>query len=279
MKTNQLIGMRKMAIVNHFYNQTTRRYIALFGSLFNKMSITREDNAGNEIQRIVVPIAYGPYQKFLAKVKQDPDLNQPSAITLPRMSFEITSMNYDGTRKTISVNRLLKNSNVDGSKSFLYSPAPYNLEFNLYIMTKYAEDGTKIIEQILPYFKPEYTFTAKIIDNLPAIDLPLVLGSVSVEDIYESDFETRRSLMWTLSFTFKAFYFGPTRPSTVIKFAEANLSPSIEAGAMPTQRITVQPGLTANGTPTTDISNSVGYQTIEIGDDWDYITIIEEPPV
>ena len=268
-----------MSIVNHFYNQTTRRYIALFGSLFNKMSITRDDNTGTEIQRVTVPIAYGPYQKFLAKITQDPNLNQPSAITLPRMSFEITSMNYDGMRKTSSVNRLFLNADADNKQSFLYSPAPYNLEFNLYIMTKYAEDGTKVIEQILPYFKPEYTFTAKIIDDLPAIDLPLVLNSVSVEDIYDGDFETRRSLMWTLSFTFKAFYFGPTRPSTVIKFAEANLSPRTETDATATQSITVQPGLTSNGDPTTDINNTVTYQNIEVGDDWDFITIIEEPPV
>jgi hypothetical protein len=265
-----------MSIVNHFYNQTTRRYIALFGSLFNKMSITRDDNTGAEIQRITVPIAYGPYQKFLAKITQDPHLNQPSAITLPRMSFEITSMNYDGMRKTSSVNRLFLNTDADNKQSFLYSPAPYNLEFNLYIMTKYAEDGTKMIEQILPYFKPEYTFTAKIIDDLPAIDLPLVLNSVSVEDIYDGDFETRRSLMWTLSFTFKAFYFGPTRPSTVIKFASANISSSTETNSTANQIITVQPGLTANGTPTTDINDSISYQNIEVGDDWDFITIIEE---
>jgi hypothetical protein len=112
---------------------------------------------------------------------------------------------------------------------------------------------------------------------LPAIDLPLVLNSVSAEDIYDGDFETRRSLMWTLSFTLKGFYFGPTRQSGVIKFAEANVYSTTQTDATVAQRITVQPGLTANGTPTTDINNTVNYQTIEIGDDWDFITIIEEP--
>jgi len=265
-----------MAIVNQFYNQTTRRYIALFGSLFNKLSITREDNQGTEIQRMVVPIAYGPYQKFLARVMQDPNLNYPAAISLPRMSFEITSMSYDGTRKIGSLNRLIKDPTADGSQPHRWSPAPYNLEFNLYIMTKYAEDGTKIMEQVLPYFKPEYTFTARIIDDLPAIDLPLILNSVSAEDIYDGDFETRRSLMWTLSFTLKGFYFGPTRTAKVIKFADARVYSRTEADAEYSQRITVQPGLTVNGEPTTDINQTVPYTDIEVNDDWDFITIIEE---
>ena len=265
-----------MTIVNHFYNQTTRRYIALFGSLFNKMSITRDDNTGAEIQKLIVPIAYGPYQKFLARITQDAGLDRPAAITLPRMSFEITSLSYDGSRKINSLERLMKNANDDGSKSYMYSPAPYNLEFNLYIMTKYAEDGTKILEQILPYFKPEYTFTAKIIDDLPAIDLPLVLSGVSVEDIYDGDFETRRSLMWTLSFTLKGFFFGPTRESKIIKFAKVDVHSVMDLDADPAQRITVQPGLTANGSPTTDIVETIPYLEIEVGDDWDFITTIED---
>ena len=264
-----------MAIANHFYNGTTRRYIALFGSLFNKLSITRDDNSATEVQRMVVPIAYGPYQKFLAKITQDPELNRGSAITLPRMSFEITSMNYDGSRKINSVKRILKNPDSNNAKPFVYSPAPYNLEFNLYVMTKYAEDGTKILEQILPYFKPDYTFTARILDDLPAIDLPLILNSVSAEDIYDGDFETRRSLMWTLSFTFKGFFFGPERQSKVIKFAKANVYSTLESDSEVIERITVQPGLTANGEPTTDINDTVPYQQIEVNDDWDFITIIE----
>lgn len=265
-----------MSIVNHFYNGTTRRYIALFGSLFNKMSITRDDNTGTEVQRMIVPISYGPYQKFLAKVKQDPKLDRKTAITLPRMSFEITSITYDGPRKVNSLNKLTKNLNADNSASYMYSPAPYNLEFNLYVMTKYAEDGTKMLEQVLPYFKPEYTFTARIIDDLPAIDIPLVLNSVSTEDIYDGDFETRRSLMWTLSFTLKGYYFGPTRESKVIKFIETNLYDSTETDTGKVQRITTQPGLTANGEPTSNVSQTIAYNQIEVGDDWSVITVLEE---
>lgn len=259
-----------MPITNHFYNGTTRRYIALFGSLFNKMSITRDDAQGNETQRMVVPISYGPFQKFLAKIVQDPSLNRPQAVSLPRMAFEITTMSYDGVRKTGSRNMT---ATTDGSSS-VYSPAPYNIEFNLYIMTKYAEDGTKILEQIIPFFKPEYTYSAFIIDDLPAMDIPLVLNSISTEDLYEADFETRRTIMWTLSFTMKAWYFGPVREKTRIKFVDVRNYPQMQVGGG--SRITIQPGLTANGTPTDDIENTIPYQDIEINDDWGVITIVED---
>ena len=259
-----------MPITNHFYNGTTRRYIALFGSLFNKMSITREDNAGNEIQRMIVPISYGPFQKFLAKIVQDPDLGRKQSISLPRMAFEITSMSYDGTRKTGSRTMISTETN-SGS---VYTPAPYNIEFSLYIMTKYAEDGTKIIEQIIPFFKPEYTYSAYVIDDLPAMDIPLVLGSVSVDDMYEADFEERRSIMWTLTFTMKAWYFGPVREKKQIKFVDVRAYTQMQAGSG--SRITTQPGLTVNNQPTNNIADTIPYQQIEVDDDWGVITIIEE---
>jgi hypothetical protein len=256
-------------ITNHFYNGTTRRYIALFGSLFNKMSITRNDLEGNQAQRMVVPISYGPFQKFLAKIVQDPGLNRPQAVSLPRMSFEITSMSYDGVRKTGSRNMI-----STSDTSAVFSPAPYNIEFNLYIMTKYAEDGTKILEQIIPFFKPEYTYSAYILDDVPPMDIPLVLNSISTEDLYEADFETRRTLMWTLSFTMKAWYFGPVREKKRIKFVDIRNYTQMEEGGG--SRIMIQPGLTANGTPTDDIESTIPYQDIEIDDDWGVITIIED---
>jgi hypothetical protein len=258
-----------MPITNHFYNGTTRRYIALFGSLFNKMSITRDDNEGNQIQRMVVPISYGPFQKFLSKLVQDPELNRPQAVSLPRMAFEITAMSYDGVRKTGS-----RNTVTTDSGSSVFSPAPYNIEFNLYIMTKYAEDGTKILEQIIPFFKPEYTYSAYILDNVPAMDIPLVLNSISTEDLYEADYESRRVLMWTLSFTMKAWYFGPVRDKTRIKFVDVRTYTQMEEGGG--TRITIQPGLTANSEPTTDINETIPFQEIEIDDDWGVITIVED---
>lgn len=264
-----------MPIVNHFYHGTTRKYVALFGSLFNKMVITRDDNSAEEIQRMIVPIAYGPYQKFLARITQDPNLDRPQAISLPRMSFEIQSMNYDGSRKVNSVNKLRFPRTVS-EKDFMYSPAPYNLEFNLFIMTKYSEDGTKILEQILPFFKPEYTFTVKLIEDLEPLDIPLILNGVSVEDIYEGDFETRRSLLWTLSFTMKAWFFGPIRTRSIIKLVDTRLFSSFEPDAPVDAQVIVRPGLTANGQPTSNLDESIPYDEIELGDDWGVITIIRD---
>jgi hypothetical protein len=265
-----------MAIVNHFYNATTRKYVTIFGTIFNKISITREDNSGTELQRMVVPISYGPYQKFLARLIQDPNLDQKAAITLPRMSFEIMSMNYDGTRKIGSLVKIPSTTNTTENRNLRYSPAPYNLEFNLYIMTKYSEDGTKILEQILPFFKPEYTTSVNLIDGIPSIDIPLILNSVSVEDVYEGDFETRRVMMWTLSFTMKGFYFGPERSKRVIKFIDLDLYDRIDTSANSIAEVTIQPGLTANGEPTTDINQTIAYEQIDFDDDWGVITIITE---
>jgi hypothetical protein len=257
-----------MPITNHFYNSTTKKYIAVFGSLFNKLLITREDNEGTKIQEIPVPISYGPYQKFLARLDQDPNLDQKAAISLPRISFELQSMSYDGSRKVLSINKM------KALNSMVYTPAPYNLEFSLNIMTKYSEDGTKILEQIIPFFKPEYTISAKLMPGIPAYDIPIILNGISLEDMYESDFETRRVLIWTLNFTMKGYYFGPMRSSKLIKFIDVELYGNIEKDQHDS-RITVQPGLTEEGTPTANTELSIPYEEIQLDDDWGVITIIE----
>ena len=271
-----------MTVVNYFYNATTKKYIALFGTMFNKISIVRDDpNTGDSVQRMVVPISYGPYQKFLARVNQDPGLNRKTAITLPRMSFEITNIEYDGSRKINSTRKIAGQTNNGSNKSFQYVGSPFNLSFTLSIMTKYAEDGTQILEQILPFFKPEWTFTVKLIDNLDPIDIPLVLNSVNMEDVYEGDFETRRSLLWTLNFTMKGWYFGPQREGSVIKFIDVRTFTKVATDTLPEGQITIQPGLTANGQPTTSIDETIDYELINIDDDWGIITIfrdeIQEP--
>lgn len=269
-----------MAIVNHFYNATTRKYIALFGTIFNKLSIIRSDiDTGNEVQRLIVPISYGPYQKFLARITQDPGLDRKPAITLPRMAFEITGMQYDGARKLNSVKRIKSSNTYEHTHNtdYQYVPAPYNIEFSLYIMTKYAEDGTQIMEQILPFFKPEWTTTVSLIDGIEPLDIPLVLNSVSSEDIYESDFETRRSLLWTLTFTMKGWFFGPNRQKKVIKFVDTRLFTDMPGVAtVPEEQVTSQPGLTANGQPTSILSESVPYENISFEYDWGVITIIND---
>jgi len=259
-----------------FYNQTTRRYIALFGTLFNNISIGRSNNAGTEQQRFKVPVNYGPMQKFLSKIEQDPEL-QAQAITLPRISFELTAMNYAGDRKL--TNRTMTSQGIPGTNDSVrthFTATPYDLEFNLNIMAKYAEDATKIVEQILPFFKPEFTVTAKMIDSMnETVDLPIILNSVSSEDTYEGSYDERRAIIWTLQFTLKGYYYGPTSTKKIIKFVDANLYTDTTATRAVTQ-INVQPGLTANGQPTTILANSIPYANVNIDDDWAYIVTIED---
>ena len=266
-----------MAIANYFYNATTKKYIALFGSIFNKISITRDDQAGNEIQRMIVPISYGPYQKFLARINQDPFLSRKTSITLPRMAFEMSKFEYDSSRKLGSTKKISSSAAAaSGSSSFQYTPSPWNIQFNLYIMTEHAEDGTEILEQIIPFFKPEWTTTVKLIDNLDPIDIPLVLQSVDIQDIYEDKFEVRRTLMWILTFSMKCWFFGPNREKKVIKFMDSDFYSTTNTNSNASSAVFVQPGLTADGHPTSSIEDSIPYTDIEFGDDWGVITIIED---
>ena len=255
---------------NHFYNESTRRYVAVFGTMFNDMQIGRSDGNGSEIQRATVPINYAPVQKILAKLEQDPNLDA-TAMTLPRMSFEITGMSYNGDRKLTSLTKQTR-GNATGSKSTLYTPSPYDIEFQLNIMTKYNEDGTKILEQILPYFKPDVTVSVKMIDSMDLyVDIPIVLNSVSTEDSYEGDFTTRRALIWTLNFTMKAYYFGPTVQKKIIKFVDVNFTPDMDITTPTSSSVTIQPGLTTGGVGTQVLADSVAYSDISVDDDWKYI--------
>lgn len=221
-----------------------------------------------------VPLNYGPMQKYLSKTSQDPKLDAP-AITLPRMAFEYLNLTYDGTRK-LTNNSLNKKLGLLDDTTFAYSPAPYNLEFSLYIMTKSSEDGLQILEQIIPFFKPDFTVTLKLFPTSEIlIDVPIILNNVTVDDTYEGSFEERRAIIWTLSFTMKAYYFGPSYTKKVIKFTTVNMYEDIDA-SQPTEVITVKPGLTANGTPTTSANNSIPYQQINFDDNWNFIVTIED---
>lgn len=264
-----------MAIAGPFYNATTRKLIAVFGTLFNNIVIYREDNEGTEQKRFLVPIAYGPVQKFLAMLQRDPEKTQKSAITLPRISFEISSMNYDPTRKLNNL-QIVKSSSVEGKQ--LYAPSPYNIDFTLSIMAKYSEDAVKILEQILPFFKPDWNSSVKLLEEFPdlKVDIPIILNSISNEEVYEGAFEERRVVLWTLNFTMKAVYFGPSRDEgKVIKFVKVNMHESLDS-TTPSESVIVRPGLTANGEPTTDSDESIPYQEIEFLDDWGVIHYIEE---
>jgi len=205
----------------YFYNETIKRCVSVFGTLFNNIQYKRVKADGTILTSGIVPISYGPAQKFLERLQEEPDLNDNnrSAISLPRMAFEITGFEYDAQRQQNKLIRSVKNQyESDGSRGFQYAPAPYNLNFTLSILTKNMNEALQIVEQILPYFQPEYTVTMKIVDTMPDHrDVPVVLQSVSMSDDYEGGFEDRRIIEYTLDFQMKTYFFGPIYTGNLIK--------------------------------------------------------------
>ena len=202
-----------------FYHETTRKIVVAFGTLFNNINLIRKDNDGKVTQSMKVPLAYGPRQKFLVRLREDPDLTKQVAITLPRIGFEINGLTYDPTRKLNRVQKFKKTKTGDSNQlETQFMPVPYNLGFQLYILSKNSDDALQIVEQILPFFQPDYTLT---INDMPEMsskrDVPVVLNSISYEDDYEGDFATRRAIIYTLDFTAKFYLYGPVTSSGVIK--------------------------------------------------------------
>jgi len=190
----------------YFYHQTSRKMVVAFGSLFNNIEVRRTDSSDAVTEIIKIPLSYGPKDKMLVRISQDPNLNPKVALTVPRMGFELTSMTYDGARKLNTMGRNVKKGTTGLKKQF--NPVPYNWDFSLYVFVKNAEDGTQILEQILPFFTPDFTVTMTLISGMTVkMDIPLVLNSVTSEDSYEGDFATRRSIIWTLSFLMKGFLY------------------------------------------------------------------------
>ena len=190
----------------YFYHQISRKMVVAFGSLFNTIEVRRIDSSDAVTEVIKIPLSYGPKDKMLTRISSDPNLNPKVALTVPRMGFELLSMTYDSVRKLNTLNRNVKKGTTGLKKQF--NPVPYNWEFSLYIFVKNAEDGTQVLEQILPFFTPEFTVTMNLVSSMEEVrDIPLVLNSVTSEDTYEGDFATRRSIIWTLSFTMKGFLY------------------------------------------------------------------------
>ena len=200
----------------YFYHEILRRTVVSFGSLFNEISIKHTDNSGNVKSVVKVPLAYGPTQKFLARLEQSPDLNKPVQITLPRMSFEFTGLTYDPTRKSTTTQTFITKSAVDGTETKkVYLPVPYNMQFELSIMCKLNDDALQIIEQILPFFQPSYSMTIELVDIInEKRDIPVILENITMQDDYEGNFTTRRVLIYTLRFTAKTYLFGPVSSAT-----------------------------------------------------------------
>jgi|TARA_R100001463_G_scaffold99571_3_gene154065 hypothetical protein len=202
----------------YYYHEILRKTVIAFGTLFNDIHIRHQDNKGKDISDMKVALAYGPMQKFLARIEQQPELNRSTQITLPRMSFEMTNITYDATRKA-GITQTFKAS--DGSNlRKVFMPVPYNVGFELNVLVKLNDDGLQIVEQILPYFQPAFNLSVDLVSVIgEKRDISVVLDNISFQDDYEGDFATRRALIYTLNFTAKTYLFGPVAdtPEGIIK--------------------------------------------------------------
>ena len=228
----------------YYYHEIIRKTIISFGTLFNDIHIRHQDKNDNDISDLKVPLAYGPVQKFLARLEQQADLNRAVQINLPRMSFEMTSIAYDPTRKS-SLVQTFKTCD-DGSKvKKVFMPVPYNIGFQLNILSKLNDDSLQILEQILPVFQPLFNLTIDLVESIgEKRDVPIILDSVSFQDDYEGSFDTRRAIIHTLNFTAKTYLFGPIADSSdgLIRKVQVDMySNTDRATARREMRYTVEP--------------------------------------
>ena len=203
----------------HFKHLLLRRYLLSFGSLFDNITLTREDTAGDEVYRQIVPLEYGPKERWLTRLTQDPDLKQGVGQIVPRLSYEMSGIAYDPTRKLNTLEKLTYAASSSDDRGRLYVGTPYTLTIGLSTLTKLQQDGMQIVEQILPYFTPNYTIAIEPLANYPTLVdvVPIVLQSVSQTDNYEGSFETRRVVVWDLEFSMKVYLYGPVKDKARIK--------------------------------------------------------------
>jgi len=246
----------------YFYNEILRRTIIAFGTLFNGITVKQTDST------IRVPLAYGPTQKFLARLEQSPDLNKSTAITLPRMSFEFTGLTYDPSRKVTTTQTFTVKDPNDGKESKkAYMPVPYNMQFELSVMCKLNDDALQIVEQILPYFQPAYNVSVELVESIKEKrDIPIILENITMQDDYEGDFTSRRVLLYTLRFTAKTYMFGPVQSASkdIIKSVKTTYISGDSRSVARDVSYTVTPRAIKNytGTVLTNLSENIGLTDI-----------------
>jgi hypothetical protein len=253
----------------------------MFGNMFNDIVVKQYNRDGTTASAIAVPIAYGPKEKFLVRTQQDPNLDQQISIQLPRLAFEMTTLNYDGTRRLNTKGKNIVVVSDNNKADYQHMPVPYDITFNLYAYVRNADDGAQVLEQIVPYFGPEWTNNVKLIPGMNInMDIPTVLNTVSIEDTYEGSFDSRRAIIYTLDFTVKGYFYGPVRRSGVIKRAQvdfgivANTAGPITLDDVQntgrSSRIVITPGLLANGSPTTNSAASIAYKSISANSNYGF---------
>lgn len=207
----------------HFYNRTIRKIVVAFGTVFNDIFLIRYTKDGlTAKETIKVPLNWGAKEKYITRINADPDLTKSIATTVPRISFEMTGMSYDSSRKLPSTMRNFSANNATSVKT-QFVPVPYNFDFSLSIYVRNTEDGTQILEQILPFFTPDFSVSVDFIPDLdPKYDMPIILNSVSNEVDYEGDMMTTRLIIWNLEFTAKGHIWPPVKTSKIITTANTN---------------------------------------------------------
>lgn len=276
----------------YFYHEILRKTIIGFGTLFNDINIKTTDANNNVINTVKVPLAYAPQQKFLARLEQSEDLNKTTQITLPRMSFEFTGLQYDSSRKVTTTQKFMVPApSGDGTIKKAFMPVPYNMSFELNIYTKVNDDALQIVEQILPYFQPQYNLTIELISEMDEKrDIPIVLEGISMDDQYEGNFDTRRALIYTLRFNAKTYLFGPVTAdigAKIIKKANVGYYASSTSGDKKNRDVTysVEPKALEdldNGVITTTSANisktdeTISLQSITNIEEDSYIQINKE---
>jgi hypothetical protein len=209
-----------------YYHGTIRKCLVAFGALFTNIQIERTDKEGVVQKVIEVPISYGNKEKWLARINEDPNLDKRVLVSLPRIGFELTDFQYDGSRKLNKMGQLRSDDpSAVGTVATMYTPVPWNLGFNVYILTKTQDDALRIIEQILPFFTPGYTVTINAVPDMGIKqDIPVILNGVSYEDnATDGPMEERREIKYTLSFTMKAELWGPKSDSNIILHTRTKL--------------------------------------------------------
>lgn len=261
-----------------FYYSSIRKYITVFGSMFADIQISRINTANVQIQAIPVPLAYGPREAWLQRIAQNPDLNAQVQIQLPRMSFEITGFRYDGSRKLPTTTKITRETTDKNKFRSIYTPVPWDIDIQLSSYVRNADDGVQILEQIAPYFGPEWNVSVKLIPEMDiTVDVPIILTGMNIDDAYNGSYDNTRTLIHTYSFTMKAWLYGPVKRSGIIKRADVNsripfgeITAESMAAANVAESYFVQPGLYANGVGTTNPAASVNYRTISANSNWSY---------
>ena len=212
-----------------YYHQTIRKYVAVFGTLFNDINVVRRDASDVIKEQIKVPIAYSPRDRWILRLRRARGVSgtdEAVAMTLPRMGFDLTAITYDGTRKLNTLGQVYSANTAAGTSTLMkqYNPVPYNFDFSLYSMVSNAEDGAQIFEQIVPFFTPEFTVTVNLIPSMNiAPDVTMVMNGVTIEDNYEGDFQATREIIWTLTFTMKGYIYPDVKTGSVVKTVIVNL--------------------------------------------------------